>query len=341
MSPSCTSGAALLPAAVKSNRSGLSAEGKKALADLTGPRPWAFTGQLFMAWLVIAGAIAAAVVMAHPLVTVLAILLVATRMNVLGLLVHDQAHLLGYRHRHGDTLVNLFAGYPLMVLSVEGYAAVHLAHHRDYFQSTDPDFVRKSGPEWTFPMPVHRLLRLFLTDILGINTIKLFKGKRAAAPNVAFARRHPTPKWVRAVFLLGLIAVLTFTHNWLNFLLFWMLPLVTVLPAIVRWGAICEHRYNLPGASVEDSTPVIIPGLLGRVLLPNLNFSLHVYHHFHPGVSFANLPRVHAIYEREGLVDEGNLFRGYLTYWRSLTAMPPGDPAESGDSRVAPVSQFE
>ena len=56
-----------------------------------------------------------------------------------------------------------------------------------------------------------------------------------------------------------------------------------------------------------------------RLLLPNLNFAMHPYHHFFPGVSFSRLPKVHAIFEREGLIDERHVFRGYAAYLRYIT----------------------
>jgi hypothetical protein len=38
----------------------------------------------------------------------------------------------------------------------------------------------------------------------------------------------------------------------------------------------------------------------------------------HPGVSFALLPQVHAIYQREGLVDAGAIFHGQRAYLMHL-----------------------
>lgn len=321
MTASTPSASPAPPVALRADKRALSPAAVDEIAALSGPKPWAFTAQLLGAWLVIVAAIAAAVLSGSPWVYALAMIVVATRMNVLGLLVHDQAHLSGYRGRFGDLIVNLLAGYPLLGLTVESYAQIHLAHHRDYFGDSDPDFARKSGPDWTFPMPARRLARLLLKDLLGLSVIGLFKGKAAAVEYPEFKRRHATPRWVRPVFLLVLAAALSWAHAWPYFLLLWLLPLLTVMSAIVRWGAICEHSYGKARDRVELSTPIIIPGVLARVLLPNLNFTLHPYHHWHPGVAFAALPKIHEIYRREGLVVDGNVFRGFASYWRFLTDM--------------------
>lgn len=308
-----------LPPAVKGDKAALSPAARSEITALNGARPWAFTFQLVYAWAVIVGVVAWAVYMDTLWATIIAILVVATRHNVLGLLVHEQAHLLGYRNKYGDLLVNLFAAWPLLVLTVEGYAQVHLAHHRDYFGSKDPDFARKSGEEWSVPMTRLEIAKLFLADILGINTIKLIRGKKPVTADIAFARRHRIPAWVRPSYFVLVIVVLTLTGAWPLFLIYWALPLVTVSQVIVRWGAICEHKYNLPAASVADSTPLIVLSWWERLLLPNLNFAMHPYHHYFPGISYSLLPRVHEIYCREGLVDHNNVFRGYRSYFRFIT----------------------
>ena len=320
----------LLPAALKGDKQSLSAAARERILALNGARPAAFVFEMVWAWVVIVGAIVWADHMHSWWASLIAIVLVATRQNVLGLLTHDQAHLLGFRHRAGDLLVNLFAAYPLLVLTVEGYAQVHLAHHRDYFTPDDPDFIRKSGEEWSIPKRPLELARIFLTDALGINTVRLIRGKKLAVENAAFARRHRIPRWVRPAYYVVVAALLTAFGQWGNFLLYWVLPLVTVFQLIVRWGALCEHKYNLAGASVAESTPLILLSWWERLLLPNLNFAMHPYHHYFPGIAFSRLPAVHRIFEAEGLVDQRHVFRGYAAYLGFIVRPAIADPERDG-----------
>ncbi|MCV2419350.1 fatty acid desaturase family protein [Paucibacter sp. DJ2R-2] len=311
-----------LPVAILGDKNSLSPNAREAIQKLNGAAPWAFTLELIWAWAVVIGFITLALHLNTWWMSLLTVLVVATRQNVLGLLVHDQAHLLGYRGRFGDLGVNLLAAYPLLVLTVEGYAQVHLAHHRDYFGPSDPDFKRKSGPDWTFPMPPGRLARLFLRDLLGINTIALMRGKKPAEANPVFARRNAVPKWLRPLFFLVLIGLLSWAGLWTAFLLYWLLPLLTVTQVIIRWGAICEHEYGAPKATVAESTPLIVLSWWERLLLPNLNFAMHPYHHYFPGVPFSRLPALHRIYEHDGLIEEKHVFRGYGSYLRFITRKP-------------------
>ncbi len=301
---------------VLGDRQSLSAAARAEILALGGPRPQPFLLTALYAWAVIIGVVWWALDAQSVWVSLLAIVIVATRQNMLALLVHDQAHCLGFPAKPGDLIANLLAGYPLLVLTVEDYAQVHLSHHKYFFTEKDPDFLRKSGPEWTFPMPGRHLAKLLLTDLLGLNVWGLIKGKKLQGE--AFKRPHPTPKWVRWGFYACLIGVLTATHSWGVFLLYWVVPLLTVFQVIVRWGAICEHKYNLLHASIAETSPIIMPRWWEKLLLPNLNFTLHPYHHFFPGVSFSMLPKVHAIFCREGLIDDSHVFHGYAAYLKYL-----------------------
>lgn len=321
-----------LPVALLGDQGQLPESARQAIRALTGPRPGYFLTQLALAWLVIAIMIGWAVHAETWWVSLLTVLIVATRQNVLALLVHDQAHCLGFKPRYGDLFVNLVAAYPLLFLTVEGYAKVHLSHHKYFFTDRDPDHQRKSGDDWRIPMTPAKFAKLMLLDLLGLNVIKLVRGKRMAQDAASEFSRQVHPLW-RTGFLLGLAGLLTLTGGWQAFLLYWILPLLTVFQVMVRWGALAEHQYNLPGASVAESTPIIVPSLVDRILLPNLNFSLHAYHHYHPSVSAGNLPELHRIYTEAGLVDRNALFHGNRAYLRFV--LGKSQPAHTFDNSPA------
>lgn len=309
----------VLPIPIRIEKDSLPTDLVNRVNELNGAKPAPFTFALVMAWIVIFGSISIAQWIDAWWATLLAILIVATRMNILGLLVHDQTHMAGYRHKFGDLIVNLFCAYPLLVLTVEGYAQVHLAHHRDYFGKSDPDHLRKSGPDWTFPKTRLQLLKLALKDLSGLNVIATIRGKRVADGQVKFQRRGINPKWVRPVYLLTIIGILVATGTWKLALLYWLLPLLTVMQLIVRWGAICEHEYNHENGFVTETTPLIELRWWEKLVLPNLNFSLHIYHHYFPGIAFSELPKVHQMFSDAGLVDDAAVFHGYGAYLKHLT----------------------
>lgn len=198
-----------LPVPLSGDHRRLSAEARAEIRALIRPRPIRFLVDVALAWLTIVGVVSVALASGSMLVSAAAIVLVATRQLLLGFLIHEQVHDLALPRRGGDLTVNLCAAFPLVVITVEGYTQVHLAHHKYYFTPDDPDFVRKSGADWAIPMAPSRLLWLFITDLLGVNTIRLIRGKRAESYRAEFNRpRHP-PTLARIAFYL--VAAVTIT----------------------------------------------------------------------------------------------------------------------------------
>jgi fatty acid desaturase len=309
-----------LPAAVADDsRKHLSPAARAEIKDLMRPDPWHFVFQVVLTWGTIVAVVALAEYLQSVWATALAVVVVATRMNVLGLLMHEQAHRIGFRSRFGDYFCNFTCACPLL-LTVEGYRRVHLTHHQCYFTPADPDYRRKQGRDWTFPKRVWELAKLFLLDLSLVSLVRTIRSK--GGDGFEGSRNGRLPLWVRLLYYAAWAAFLTWAQLWVVFLIYWLLPLATVLQLIVRWGAICEHKYNLIDPSLGESTPIIEPRWWERLLLPNLNFTLHVYHHYYPVIPYAKLPRVHEIFRREGLVNEANVFRGYWPYLRLLLGKP-------------------
>ena len=65
---------------------------------------------------------------------------------------------------------------------------------------------------------------------------------------------------------------------------------------------------------------MITPRWWEALLMPNLNFSLHVYHHWYPSIPFNKLPQVHKIYVESGLVNKEHVFDGYIDCLMFLVA---------------------
>lgn len=305
-----------LPPALLGDKSSLSNQARAEIQELCGAQPKAFLLQVIGAWSVILTTIALAIHIDTIWMSIVAIVVIATRQNILALLVHEQAHLLSFQGQYGDLIANLLAAYPLGI-TTQGYANAHLSHHKYYFTDKDPDFLRKSGADWTFPMKPSHLAKLLARDLIGLSFIKLLKEKQLNEIGI-FKRTYSTPRWPQPAFYLIVTGVAVYTETWNIFLIYWILPLITVFPIIIRLGAITEHIYNLPGANVNQSSPLIILSWWEKLLLPNLNFSLHPYHHLFPGVAYCNLPKIHEIFQREKLVNKKNIFFGYWNYLKYL-----------------------
>lgn len=308
----------ILKPAVRGGVADLTDNAKREILTLSGARPKRFLIELLLNWIVIGLIISCGIYFDNVFITIICILLLGTRQMVLGLLLHEQVHRLGLRSKYGDWIVNLLVAYPIMFTTVEDYAKVHLSHHKYFFTRRDPDFIRKSGKDWIFPMSIGAMFKIILLDLSGLNTIKVIRGKTAPKDVDEFNRKNPSPKWLRWIFYFCIAVILTTIEGWTIFLTYWILPLLTSTQLCIRWIAVTEHQYNIENADSRDVTPLIILKWWQKILTPDLNFAMHIYHHEHPGVSFSNLPKVHTIYQREGLVDESAIFHGQGAYLNFL-----------------------
>src|SRR5262249_25964723 len=114
---------------------------------------------------------------------------------------------------------------------------------------------------------------------------------------------------------------------WPTGLVYWNLPLLKVTPALPRWGALCEQKYNLVEPAIAASSPTIALRWWEKALLPKLSLTHHPHQHLSRGIPHPDLSRVLAIFSREGLLDPARVFTGYGQYLRFLLRPAVGDRA--------------
>lgn len=302
--------------AVRGGISSLSPVGRRKLAELAGAHPKTFIAMTAFNWLVIVVIALFAGWVDRWFAYAIAMILIAGRQGVFGYLMHEQTHWNGIKGKKGDIFTNLFVCWPVFV-SIERYGSIHLSHHENFFTEKDPDFHRKNGPDWSFPMPWSRLILLFAKDLFGLNTISALIGKNSGNA-VSVKRSAPLPGWVQFVYYAIIAAAVTYFDIWSKFFLLWLLPLLTVIQFRIRISAICEHKYNLINPSIPDSTPIIRLSRIERLIFPDLNFGYHIYHHMHPRIPWRNLPKAHEIFRSEDLVNDDEVFPTQWSFLKHL-----------------------
>ena len=106
------------------------------------------------------------------------------------------------------------------------------------------------------------------------------------------------------------------------YLILWFLPLCTVLQALLRFRAICEH-----GAVSDQKSPLLAartnlgPGWLLWFLFP-YNVNYHIEHHLYPAIPHYNLPACHHALQDHGILEAAEVRNIFTT-----TSMVSADPA--------------
>lgn len=288
---------------------------REIVLELTRRSPWRATAAVLEDVAVIAAALAAALVYwPNPLVVFIAVLLVGSRQHALFVIAHDAAHYLLYQTRWLNDAVGR-ACATVQGLSMCTYRVIHRLHHNNLYGELDPDTALHGG----YPRGKWYLIRKLLKDLSGFTAWKTYAYFLGGAPalntatNVAVRPLDDTAEKLRrearhdrnAVVAFHLMALGLFAWSGflLQYLVLWILPLVTVVQAILRLRAIAEH-----GATTDFSSPLtaartnVLPGWLEWLVFPH-RVNYHIEHHLYASVPHYNLPRLHREMAGRGLLE--------------------------------------
>ncbi len=261
-------------------------------------------------WALVTTLIAVALVSRDPLVWVGAGALIATRQHALLILMHDAAHGRLMRGRAlNDAVGDLFLALPNNVM-LRRYRIRHSAHHgfaND--RARDPDRATiAADDQWQFPRDRVSGTMVFLRDLAGLNAGRtmrvvahyapwpvLMAGLRKATDGVDPADAPATRAEAARVgiYLVALSAGLFLTGGWWVYLALWILPSMTVLPALLRLRGISEHEGDVGTDEVSVSRHVEA-GMAEAFVISPFHINYHAAHHLFPSVPWYNLPALHA-----------------------------------------------
>jgi fatty acid desaturase len=265
--------------------------------------------------------------------SVLCIIVIGSRQHALLLIMHDAAHRRLHRDKRlNDWLSDVFCAFPLFVTTAN-YRASHFAHHRHTNTDKDPDWKRRLGLEaWRFPKTRRRLAFLFLGQVAGFGIGAMIakavrfgstSPQESAQTAVVGRARHAA----RVVFYLCVLVALTYFAIWRQFLIYWILPIATSLPFLMRVRSIAEH-FGLAHSNELTSSRNVMPTLLERPFLGLHSSHFHLDHHLYPSVPFYNLGRLHRslheneFYRRSAKENSSYFTRSSNSLWSDLVGRP-------------------
>ena len=250
----------------------------------------------------------------NPLIIFLSVLAIGTRQHALFVIAHDAAHYLLYENRLLNDVVGRTCAM-LQGLSMCTYRVIHRMHHNNLYGELDPDTALHGG----YPRGRSYLIRKLLKDLSGLTAWKTYAYFLGGAPalntktNVALRPLDDTSQKLRdeartdrnmvIAFHILMLGVFTWTGHLVQYLVLWVLPLITVVQAILRLRAIAEH-----GATTDFSSPLtaartnIAPAWLAWLIFPH-QVNYHIEHHLYASVPHYNLPRLHRELRSRGILE--------------------------------------
>ena len=245
-------------------------------------------------------------------VALIAIILIAPLQHALFILAHEAAHYRVHSNRTLNDLLGRFIGMSGGV-SMCSYRVIHRLHHNYLYKPQDPDIALHGG----YPRGKKYLIKKLLKDLTGQTAFKnyaYFFGNPAINLDTNVSQRpldDTSPalrlaalqdRWgVVAFHVLMPIAMFALGWGW-YYIALWVIPLLTLLQAILRLRAICEH-----GAVMDFSSPLTaartnIANAWQRFFIFPHHVNYHLAHHLYPAVPHYNLPKLHAALAQHGIL---------------------------------------
>jgi len=288
---------------------------KEVVSRLTRRSAWRASAAVLQDLVVLAAAIWAGLhFWPNPIVILLSVIVIGTRQHALFVITHDAAHYLLYQDRLANEIVGRACAM-VQGLSMCTYRVIHRLHHNNLYGELDPDTALHGG----YPRGRGYLIRKLLKDLSGLTAWKTYAYFLGGAPalntatNVAVRPLDDTSAKLRSeakhdrnaviAFHLMALALFAMSGYLVQYLVLWVLPLVTVVQAILRLRAISEH-----GATTDFSSPLtaartnVAPAWIEWLIFPH-HVNYHIEHHLYASVPHYHLPALHAEMVKRGVLE--------------------------------------
>lgn len=292
---------------------------KELVQRLTRRSAWRATAAILQDITVIFAAAAVALAFwPNPFLILISIVIIGTRQHALFVIAHDAAHYLLYENRMLNDLVGR-ACATVQGLSMCTYRVIHRMHHNNLYGELDPDTALHGG----YPRGRAYLVKKLLKDLTGLTAWKTYAYFLGGAPglntqtNVALRPLDDTSRKLKdearsdrntvIVFHVAVLILFAASGYLVQYLVLWILPLATIVQAMLRLRAIAEH-----GATTDFSSPLtaartnLAPAWLEWLIFPH-HVNYHIEHHLYASVPHYNLPQLHREMASRGVLEGAEL----------------------------------
>jgi fatty acid desaturase len=248
-------------------------------------------------------------------VTLLTVLFIGTRQHALLTLMHEFSHR-QFSRRHvwlNDGVGNLLTAWP-MLISVEGFRHDHLNHHRHVRTTHDPSWLATfNKSRYHFPQTPRAVFKNLWLHLIGFYTLQDIKGYWFETKLVG-GTSHAS-RWQLIIFIVSALTTITLLKAWVMIGLYWVLPLLTVIPLLLYMVDVAEHAALPESGGFEFSRSLRLNSVVQWLFAP-YGMSFHTEHHLAPAVPVFKLNLLHdelmknPVYAEKSIVTNG--YRGLL-----------------------------
>lgn len=261
----------------------------------------------------------------------LAMVIMASRHHSFAILAHDAVHYRLFNSRFLNEAVGRFCGYMIGV-SMCTYRVVHRLHHNHLYEKIDPDIPLMGG----YPRGRNYLLKKLFKD-LTFRTAHMNYGYFFGAPAVnddtgkavsPLADTSPrlraqalNDRWIMIAVQVAMFGLSILTGYWIEYLLLWVVPGISLFQVILRLRAVLEHGAPSDATDVRKAARTnICPKWLAWLLFPH-QVNYHLEHHLYPAIPHYKLAAAHQAMKDNDLL-QGAEVRPVFDTFRRVFADP-------------------
>jgi fatty acid desaturase len=232
--------------------------------------------------------------------------------------VHNKLH---SNARMNKALAWLFCIFPFLhhpeLYSAVQWRRMHRLHHLNLMTDNDPNYIeRKLNGEADQPIEGKSLAWLMLSSVWG--TIRFcWAGKQDYIyPDGEHFEKRKYPHWrmlfpipgdsemnqelaLRWCGYLSLFALISISNQWFYFFLFWLLPMYTVLPAVLKFMDFMDHNWSDTSGDLQLNTNSRQVPLWRHFGVSDCHRFYHLEHHTFPQVPCSKMPDLHQLLQAE------------------------------------------
>ena len=238
------------------------------------------------------------------------IFLIAGRQGALVQLVHEASHFLVSKNiKLNDFFGNYLCAFPIGV-NFAGFRSGHNNHHVN--TATPNDSPTDLDKYRVVDTKKFDLYKLFIKDLVGISALEVFLSYGKNKTETVNIEKKSKKKFFLTLTKLSLTQLLILTlfgFNIINYILFWIIPLISPHMFLMRIRGLAEHgQSNQLGCTAEtnsagtfytrsfltevNSYKSAIVVFLEKILIGSFNVNFHHEHHIFPNIPWYNLKKL-------------------------------------------------
>ena len=211
-------------------------------------------------------------------------LLIGVGQYILAQSLHEAWHY--YFFGRWKMLSRFLISYPLSIPISARIA--HFSHHRNFGDSeNDPDFMSYSG----FPKTKYGFLKFLMFGLSGCSAILRFiQLIKAPVRSGIISSKVNIFSEIISILMVHILIFLLFSifSKWYYYLLFWVMPVLTIVKILVNLRLIAEHGNLKAGTRFRT----FLSNSLSTKLVGAFGFANHAEHHLFPNVCSFQLPEI-------------------------------------------------